>query len=359
MRIAQVSPLYEAVPPLLYGGTERIVAYLSDALVDLGHDVTLFASADSCTRAKLHPVRDRAIRLDPASLKSDVAAHLTMLDEIRNQAYDFDVIHFHIDLLHMPIFDEIAHRTLTTLHGRLDLKDLPSLYRRWPTFPLVSISNSHRKPMTWANWIGTVHHGLPVDLHRPPPEPAGDYLAFLGRMSPEKGPVDAIMIARELGMPIRIAAKVDPADQAYFREVVSPHLEDPHVEFVGEISEDAKSEFLGNARALLFPINWPEPFGLVMIEAMAAGTPVVAYRHGSVPEIVSHGKTGFVVGSVAEAARAVTLCAGLDRTSIRRDFERRFTAGTMAEEYLKLYRVPRGQRKRILYGGNESRLHPA
>jgi len=359
MRIAQVSPLYEAVPPSLYGGTERIVAYLSDALVELGHDVTLFASGDSRTRAKLSPVRDQAIRLDPVQLKSDVASHLCMLDEVRQRADEFDIIHFHIDLIHMPLFEEMAYRTLTTLHGRLDLKDLPNLYRRWPDFPLVSISNNHRKPLAFANWVGTVHHGLPLDLHRPPRDPGGDYLAFLGRMSPEKGPVDAIRIAQSVGLPLKMAAKVDAADQAYFREAVAPLLDDPLIEFVGEISDREKAQFLGNARALLFPIAWPEPFGLVMIEAMAAGTPVIANRCGSVPEIVRHGKNGFVVDTVAEAITAVKAAGELDRSSIRRDFESRFSATVMAEQYLRLYQAPSRVRRKVLNGGFESRLHPA
>jgi glycosyltransferase involved in cell wall biosynthesis len=338
MKIAQVPPLYESVPPKLYGGTERIVAYLSDALVELGHDVTLFASADSVTRARLVTVRDQAIRLDPAPKKSDVAAHFSMMHELREMADEFDVIHFHIDLLHLPFFEDIADRTVTTLHGRLDIKDLAGVYERWSAYPLVSISDSHRKPLRNANWLGTVHHGLPLDLHRPPLRPRGDYLAFLGRISPEKGPDRAIAIASSAGIPLKIAAKVDGADRAYFREVVEPLLDNPLVEFIGEIDDSEKAAFLGNAIALLFPIDWPEPFGLVMIEAMASGTPVIAFPCGSVPEVVDEGVTGLIVPSVDEAVAAIDRIARLDRGRIREVFERRFSAKVMARKYLNLYR---------------------
>lgn len=338
MKIAQVPPLYESVPPKLYGGTERIVAYLSDALVELGHDVTLFSSADAATKARLVPVRDQALRLDPAHRSSDVAAHFSMMHELRARADEFDVIHFHIDLLHFPFFEDIADRTLTTLHGRLDIKDLAGAYERWSAYPLASISNSHRKPLAGANWLGTVHHGLPVDLHTPPSRPAGDYLAFLGRISPEKGPDRAIAIATRAGIPLRIAAKVDGADRAYFREVVEPLLDNPLVEFIGEIDDGRKAEFLGNAIALLFPIDWPEPFGLVMIEAMASGTPVIAFPCGSVPEVIDEGVTGVVVDTIDEAADAVGRVGRLDRRRIRRVFEERFSAQVMARKYLALYR---------------------
>jgi len=264
MKIAQIAPLCEAVPPPLYGGTERIVAWLTDALVDLGHDVTLFASADSRTSARLVPCRDRALRMDPA-LKSDMAAHLSMLQEVRERADEFDVLHFHVDLLHFPMFADCAGRTITTLHGRLDLKDLPDAYRRWPRYPLVSISDHQRRPLRFANWRGTVHHGLPESLFPFSPAADGGYLAFLGRISPEKRPDRAIAIARAAGMPLRIAAKVDDADRQYFRERIEPLLDDPLVEFVGEIGDADKARFLGDAAALLFPIDWPEPFGLVMI----------------------------------------------------------------------------------------------
>ena len=336
MKIAQVSPLYEAVPPKLYGGTERVVAHLSDALVGLGHEVTLFASAEAETKARLAPARDQAIRLDPAPLKSDLAAHMAMLHEVRRRAGEFDLIHFHTDMIHFPFFEDMAERTLTTLHGRLDLKDLPAVYRRWPQFPLVSISDNQRTPMPWANWAGTVLHGLDTSLYR---FGAGDcgYLAFLGRISPEKGPDRAIAIAKALGMPLKIAAKVDPADRAYFDEVVEPLLHHPLIEYVGEIGGDKKSEFLGKAAALLFPVNWPEPFGLVMIEAMACGTPVVAYDCGSVPEVIEDGLTGYIVPSQDAAIHAVRRAVELDRRRIRAQFELRFSASAMARRYLDIY----------------------
>ncbi|HEY5782374.1 MAG TPA: glycosyltransferase family 4 protein [Lysobacter sp.] len=298
MRIAQISPLYEAVPPLLYGGTERVVAYLTDALVDAGHEVTLFASADTRTRATLAPMRDQAIRLDPAPLKSDLAAHLTLLHEVRRRAHEFDMLHFHVDLLHYPFFEDCAGKTITTLHGRLDLKDLPQAYRRWPQFPLVSISDRQRQPLGNVNWVGTIHHGLPSDLLRYSPIPAGGYLAFLGRISPEKRVDRAIAIARRAGIPLRIAAKIDVVDRAYFESDIAPLLDGNGVEFIGEISDEEKGQFLGNALALLFPVDWPEPFGLVMVEAMACGTPVVAWNCGSVPEVIEPGVTGCIVESV-------------------------------------------------------------
>ena len=339
MRIAQVAPLYEAVPPRLYGGTERIVAHLTDALVGLGHEVTLFASADARTKAKLVPVRDQAIRLDPHPLKSDLAAHLSMLHELHRRAGEFDVLHFHVDLVHFPFFEALAGRTVTTLHGRLDLEDLAGAYRRWPDYPLVSISRDQRRPLPLANWAATVAHGVREDLYRLTAEPeAGGYLAFLGRISPEKRPDRAIAIAKRAGLRLKIAAKVDAADRAYFERVIEPLLADPLIEFVGEIGDAEKSAFLGNARALLFPIDWPEPFGLAMIEAMACGTPVVAWRRGSVPEVVDDGVTGFMVTSEDEAVAAVHRVSGLDRRRVRTVFERRFTATVMARNYVDLYR---------------------
>jgi glycosyltransferase involved in cell wall biosynthesis len=336
MRIAQVAPLVEAVPPKLYGGTERIVSYLTEELVRSGHDVTLFASGDSCTSAELVACGERALRLDAAVL--DPIPHMMiMLGEVRRRADAFDVLHFHIDLLHFPIFHDLAARTLTTLHGRADLPDLPPLFRYFPEFPLVSISDDQRRPLASANWIGTVYHGLPQELLSFAAAPRGDYLAFLGRMSPEKRPDRAIEIARRTGLPLRIAAKVDNADRQYFGQTIVPLLDHPLVEFIGEIGESEKSEFLGNARALLFPIDWPEPFGLVVIEAMACGTPVIAFPSGSVPEVVEDGVTGFIVDSVEEAVRAVGRLPRLDRRAIRASFEQKFSAARMARDYEALY----------------------
>jgi glycosyltransferase involved in cell wall biosynthesis len=343
MKIAQIAPLYEAVPPRLYGGTERIVAHLTDALVDLGHDVTLFASAEAQTQAKLVPVRDQAIRLDPASLKSDLAAHLSMLHELRRRRHEFDILHFHVDLIHFPFFSDNAGRTVTTLHGRLDLKDLAEAYARWPQFPLVSISDAQRRPLPDANWRATIQHGLAQNLYDFTAAPHEPYLAFLGRISPEKRPDRAIAIARQSGLRLKIAAKVDAADRVYFHEVIEPLLQDPLIEFIGEIGDAEKSAFLGNARALLFPIDWPEPFGLVMIEAMACGTPVIAWRCGSVPEVIDDGVSGFIVDSEAEALAAVARLDRLDRRVVRHQFENRFSADVMARNYLQLYwRLYRG-----------------
>ncbi|WP_213437016.1 MULTISPECIES: glycosyltransferase family 4 protein [Lysobacteraceae] len=338
MRIAQISPLYEAVPPKLYGGTERVVAWLTDALVDAGHEVTLFASAEAKTRATLHASRDQAIRLDPAPLKSDLASHMSMLHELRERMDDFDVLHFHTDMIHFPFFEQFADRTLTTLHGRLDLKDLPGVYRQWDQFPLVSISENQRKPLASANWLGTVHHGMPDTLCPFNGEPQGDYLAFLGRISPEKRVDRAITIARRVGMPLKVAAKIDAQDKAYYERAIEPLLRGADVEFIGEIGDAQKPEFLGNAAALLFPINWPEPFGIVMIEAMSCGTPVVAWRCGSVPEVIDDGVTGRIVSSEDDAVAATREVLGYDRRAVRDVFERRFTARGMAEHYVDLYR---------------------
>ena len=337
MKIAQVTPLYEAVPPKLYGGTERVVAHLTDALVELGHDVTLFASADAETRARLVPVRDQAIRLDPAPLKSDLAAHMTMLAEVLKRADDFDVIHFHTDMVHFPFFSRCADKTITTLHGRLDLKDLPGVYDRWNEFGLVSISDDQRRPLPFANWKATVHHGMPADLYRFSPKSSG-YLAFLGRISPEKRPDRAIEIATKLGKPLKIAAKVDAADKVYWETVIKPLIDgNPLIEFVGEIGDAQKSAFLGGAEALLFPIDWPEPFGLVMIEAMACGTPVIAFRCGSTPEVIEDGATGFLVDTLEQAIAAADRAHRLDREAIRARFELRFSATAMARSYLDVY----------------------
>jgi glycosyltransferase involved in cell wall biosynthesis len=338
MKIAQISPLYESVPPRLYGGTERVVAHLCNALVSQGHEVTLFASADARTRATLVPVRQQALRLDPAPLKSDLASHLVMLNEVRRRADEFDVLHFHIDQLHFPFFEGMAERTLTTLHGRLDLEGLPEVYWAWKQFPLVSISRHQRTPLPFARWHGTVYHGLDPTLFPFQERAEGGYLAFLGRISPEKRPDRAIAIASRAGLPLKIAAKVDTVDGEYFRQQIRPLLDHPLVEFVGEIGDAEKPAFLGGARALLFPIDWPEPFGLVMIEAMACGTPVIAWRCGSVPELVDHGTTGLIVESEEEAIAAARTIDALDRREVRATFERRFTAAAMARAYVELYR---------------------
>jgi glycosyltransferase involved in cell wall biosynthesis len=338
MRIAQIAPLCERVPPKLYGGTERIVSYLTEELVRQGHEVTLFASGDSKTSAKLVPCCDRALRLNP-SVKDALPYHIIMLEEVRKRADQFDLLHFHIDFLHAPMVRQLAARTLTTQHGRLDLPDLAPFYGVFRELPLVSISNNQRRYLPHANWVGSVHHGLPRDLLPFKPRPNGGYLAFLGRISPEKGPNRAIEIAARAGMPLKIAAKVDRVDQAYWDEFIHPMVKaHPNVEFIGEIDEHEKAAFLGDAAALLFPIDWPEPFGLVMIEAMACGTPVIALRRGSVPEIVEEGVSGFVVDTVEQATAAVRRIPNLDRAKVRNAFERRFTAERMTRGYLEIYR---------------------
>ena len=347
MRIAQIAPLIESVPPRGYGGTERIVAYLTDELVALGHDVTLFATADSHTRAQLVPCAELALRLDHR-VQDVLPYHLAMLDQVRRQAPRFDVLHFHLDLLHFPLFAATRHRTVTTLHGRLDLPDLRRFYGAFASMPLVSISLDQRRPLHGAgHWAGNVYHGLPLSLLKFDPAPTADYLAFLGRFSPEKGPEDAIEIARRAGLPLRMAAKVDRLDRDYWRDVLVPKIESsPHVQCLGEVDEIAKASFLGNAKALLFPIDWPEPFGLVLIEAMACGTPVIAYGRGSVPEIIEHRCNGFIVDSVAGAAAAVQQLDRLDRNAIRTRFEERFSARRMAEDYVHVYsRLAAGRRR--------------
>jgi glycosyltransferase involved in cell wall biosynthesis len=338
MKIAQVAPLYESVPPRLYGGTELVVSALCDALVLLGHEVTLFAAADARTNAYLVPVRERAIRLDPAPLKSDLAAHLHMLDQVRQRANEFHVVHCHTDLLHMPILEAHAHKCVTTLHGRLDMIDLPHVYERWREFALVSISDQQRAPMPRANWVATVPHGLSPRAYEFHERTGGGYLAFLGRIAPEKRPDIAIRVARLAGIPLKIAAKVDSVDRRYFDEVIKPLLDDPSIEYIGEIGSDYKSEFLGNALALLFPVHWPEPFGLAMIESMACGTPVIAWRYGSVPEVVEDGVSGFIVGTEQQALRALERIDSLDRRRVRAAFEHRFADTVMARRYLDVYR---------------------
>jgi len=336
MRIAQVAPLIESVPPRAYGGTERVVHYLTETLVHMGHDVTLFASGDSHTSAKLMPIVDRALRLHPAR-PDPVIWHTLMVDRVRELCSHFDVIHFHIDTVHLPVAIQCRMPSLTTLHGRLDLPDLKPLFRRFHRHPLVSISDNQRTPMPWANWLATIHHGLPMDLYDFHPEPQ-DYFAFVGRISPEKRCDRAIEIAIACDTPLRIAAKVDKADTEYFEQKIEPMLDHPLVTFVGEINDEAKNDFIGNARALLTPIDWPEPFGLVIIEGMACGTPVIAYGHGSVPELVEHGRTGFIVHDQAGAIAAARAVDRIDRRVCRETFERRFSANVMARRYLERYR---------------------
>jgi glycosyltransferase involved in cell wall biosynthesis len=335
MRIAQVAPLYESCPPRFYGGTERVVSYVTEELVRLGHEVTLFASGDSCTSATLEAGSEMALRLDNRC-KDPLVHHLIMLDRLRRRADEFEIIHFHTDYLHFPLFADCCEKTLTTLHGRLDMPDLPVMMREYAMMPLVSISDAQQDPMPWANWYGTVQHGLPRNLHRLG-DAGGGYVGFLGRISPEKAPDRAIEIARRARLPLKIAAKVDAVDQEYYQSEIEPLLKDPLIEFIGEIGEADKGAFLGNALALLFPIDWPEPFGLVLIEAMANGTPVIAFGHGSVPEIIEDGVTGFIVDDIDSAVAAVPLALRLDRGLIRECFEERFTAERMARDYLALY----------------------
>jgi glycosyltransferase involved in cell wall biosynthesis len=335
MRIAQVAPLFESVPPKRYGGTERVVSYLTEELVRQGHDVTLFASGDSVTAARLIAPCRRSLRLDKDCV-DQLAHQVVLLEKVFRQAGEFDVIHFHVDYTHFPLSRRSPMPHVTTLHGRLDIPDLIPLYLEFPEMPLVSISNAQREPLPWVNWLATVYHGLPEGLYRFRKE-RGTYFAFLGRICPEKRVDRAIEIAKQAGMPLKIAAKVDLVDRDYFETAIRPLLRDPLVEYVGEIGEQEKGEFLGNAYALLFPIDWPEPFGLVMIEAMACGTPVIAYREGSVSEVVDDGRTGFIVDTLEEAIQAAERIPELRRADCREVFERRFTVTRMARDYLRVY----------------------
>jgi glycosyltransferase involved in cell wall biosynthesis len=335
MRIAQVAPLFESVPPKYYGGTERVVSYLTEELVRQGHEVTLFASGDSVTKAHLVAACRRSLRLDKHCM--DRLSHqILMLERVFQRAGEFDIVHFHVDYLHFPLSrrEQLTH--VTTLHGRLDIPDLVLLYHEFRDMPVISISNGQREPLPWANWQATVYHGIPADMYRFRGEP-GTYLAFLGRVSPEKRVDRAIEIAKQVRMPVKIAAKVDRVDQDYFESVVEPLLRDPLVEFVGEIGEGEKEEFLGHAYALLFPIDWPEPFGLAMIEAMACGTPVIANRSGAVPEVMEEGHTGFIVNELEDAVEAARRVPELSRKRCREVFEKRFTATRMARDYLRVY----------------------
>jgi glycosyltransferase involved in cell wall biosynthesis len=340
MRIAQVAPLSEAVPPKLYGGTERVVSWLVEGLIQQGHDVTLFASGDSNTSAKLVPIVPQGLRL--SGIRDHTASTLVMLDEVRRRAEDFDIIHFHVDLLQFPLFKELFPKCITTMHGRLDLPDFHPIYRTFPEMPLVSISDDQRRPMPPVNWISTIHHGLPPELYQLNRD-GGRYLAFLGRIAPEKRLDRAIAVAKASGIPLKVAAKVDPVDRDYFVRDIEPLLDHPLVDFIGEIGDRQKNDFLGEALALLFPIDWPEPFGLVMIEAMAAGTPVIAWRKGSVPEVIDDGVSGIVVSSCEEAIEAVRLVRRMDRKGVRDIFETRFTVARMAAKYVQAFETLVGQ----------------
>jgi glycosyltransferase involved in cell wall biosynthesis len=347
MRIAQIAPLHEAVPPKFYGGTERVVSYLTEALVEMGHDVTLFASGDSQTSAKLEAVWPQALRLDP-SVRDTMAPHMLLLEEVRRRADEFDVLHFHIDYYPFSLFSRQQVPFLTTLHGRLDLPELQPIFNIFNEAPVVSISDNQRKPLPQANWLSTVYHGLPENLLTPVKDSKHEYLAFLGRISPEKRVDRAIRIAEQVGMPIKIAAKLDRADRAYYEEKIKPLFALPHVEYIGEINESQKSEFLGNAAALLFPIDWPEPFGLVMIEAMACGTPVIAFKRGSVPEVIENGVSGFVVEDELSAVAACKRLHTLPRERVRQAFEERFSSHVMAANYVKNYEELLRQKRRTV-----------
>ncbi|MGC2353070.1 MAG: glycosyltransferase family 4 protein [Candidatus Udaeobacter sp.] len=347
MRIAQVAPLYESVPLKYYGGTERVVSHLTEELVRQGHQVTLFASGDSVTKAHLVAACRRSLRLDKHCM-DQLSYQILMLEHVFQHAAEFDIVHFHIDYLHFPLSrrEQITH--VTTLHGRLDIPDLVPLYQEFRDMPVISISNSQREPLLWANWQATVYHGLPADMYQFHDKP-GIYLAFLGRISPEKRVDRAIEIAKQVQIPLKIAAKVDPVDKDYFESVIDPLLRDPLVEFVGEIGKVEKENFLGNAYALLFPIDWPEPFGLVMIEAMACGTPVIAYRGGAVPEVIEEGHTGFIVEGLEDAVEAVRRVPELSRKRCREIFDQRFTAARMAHDYVRVYErlIKRKQHKAV------------
>ncbi|MGD0831453.1 MAG: glycosyltransferase family 4 protein, partial [Terracidiphilus sp.] len=349
MKIAQVAPLYESVPPRLYGGTERVISYLTEELVRQGHDVTLFASGDSITSASLSAVCDRALRLRKARLPDPLARHMQLIEAVVQRSREFDVMHFHLDYLPFSHLRRQSTPAVTTLHGRLDIPDLFPVFREFNDMNLISISNAQRRPMPWAAWLTSVHHGLPEKLHRRG-QGNGGYLAFLGRVSPEKRLDRAIEIAKLVDMPLKIAAKIDPADQDYYDRCIRSLLVEPHTEFIGEIAEHEKTAFLGNARALLFPIDWPEPFGLVMIEAMACGTPVIAFRGGAVEEIIDDGVTGFVVSSIEEAAAAVRNVSMIDRGVCRATFERRFSARRMCHDYVHAY--DRTIERALIAGGN-------
>lgn len=335
LKIAQVSPLYESVPPKFYGGTERVVSYLTEELVAQGHDVTLFASADSITKGRLVPACSHALRLSTECV-DQLANHITMLQMVQEEIENFDVIHYHIDYLHYPLSKLYPFPHVTTLHGRLNICELQPLYSLFSDMPVISISQAQRKPLPSLNWVANIHHGLPANLFKPNFSD-GKYLAFLGRISPEKGVDSAIEIAIRSGIPLKIAAKIDRGDSIYFEQRIKKLMDHPLIEFRGEIGEKEKEEFLGGASALLFPINWPEPFGLVTIEALACGTPVIAYRNGSVPEIIQHNRSGFIVNNLEQAVEAAQHISLINRHACRICFEERFTSERMAVEYVNAY----------------------
>jgi glycosyltransferase involved in cell wall biosynthesis len=336
MRIAQVAPLTESVPPKLYGGTERVVHWLTEELVSLGHDVTLYASGDSITSARLEAPWPRALRLD-GSVRDPNALHMLMLERVRQRADEFDFLHFHLDYYPFSLFARQSTPFVTTLHGRLDLPEHQPLFDTFSAAPVVSISNSQRRPLPQAHWVQTIHHGLPERMLTPRPV-TPSYFAFLGRIAPEKGVDRAIHIAQHCSTKLKIAAKVDKVDCDYFEEQVKPLIVSPRIEYIGEITDGEKSDFLSGATALLVPIDWPEPFGLVMIEAMACGTPVLAFRNGSVTEVIDSGITGEIVDTVAEAMCKIGSVLALDRGRVRRCFDQRFSARRMARDYTKIYR---------------------
>ncbi|WMJ72017.1 glycosyltransferase family 4 protein [Cytophagaceae bacterium ABcell3] len=353
MKIAQISPLYESVPPKLYGGTERVVSYLTEELVKLGHSVTLFASGDSKTSANLISHNKEALRLD-SKVQDPLAHHIIQMQDVAERAHEFDVLHFHTDYLHFPFTNFINIPNITTLHGRLDIPDLKPVYKKFNKKAVVSISNAQRNPLPRANWVGTVYHGLPLDLYKKG-KGDGDYVAFIGRISPEKRPDRAIEIAKMAGIKLKIAAKIDKADNEYFKNHIQKLLDQSHVEFIGEIGEKEKGDFLGKAKALLFPIDWPEPFGMVMIESIACGTPVIAYNNGSVPEVIDNGQSGYVVENISQAVTALENINMLNRTTVRQIFEERFSATIMAKNYLNIYELlPRTKRPRTFIPMHQS-----
>ena len=354
MRIAQVAPLTEAIPPKLYGGTERVVHWLTEELVALGHDVTLFASGDSRTSAKLEAMWPRALRLD-GTIRDPNALHMMMLENVRQRAQDFDLLHFHLDYYPFSLFSRQSTPFVTTLHGRLDLPEHQPVFHVFSSTPVVSISNSQRRPLPQAGWVRTVHHGMPEGLLAPLPMKR-DYLAFLGRIAPQKGIDCAIRIAAKAGMRLKIAAKVDRIDVEYFKTTIEPMLSHPFVEYIGEINDQQKGAFLGDAAGLIFAVQWREPFGLAMIEAMACGTPVLAMRRGSVPEVVDDGVSGFIVDDEDSAVRAAQRLGTLDRSRIRSIFEKRFTVRRMAEDYVRVYNRLLAQTERRAPGGSQSRV---